>query len=221
MTAPTRPAPPAAAVRARRPAGGLALLGFSAALVVNALVDPSGGDGGQAALATATDQPAAMTAGALALVVCAVLTPPAVAAILRQARDRGAALANAGAVFAVLGAAAHMAIATVGLLWLALPGGDPAEMAAFVDRVDERPEITAIVLPLVLSFGVGVGLLAWAAWRAGLVGWWGPALVTAAVAAHAVLPETSPVVEFAGITAIAAVFGWLGVRVLRLPDRAW
>jgi hypothetical protein len=207
--------------RVRRLTAGIALLGFPAALLVEALVDPSSGGTGETYLAAATDQPGALTAAAVALVVSAALTPPAVAGILHQARDRGAALANAGAVFAVLGALAHMGIATVALVALGLPGGDPAQMIAFVDRMNDRPEVGAVVLPLVLSFGLGVALLAWAAWRAGLVGWWGPALVTAVVVAHTALPEVSPAVEFAGLTAIAVVFGWLGVQVLRLPDRAW
>jgi hypothetical protein len=207
--------------RVRRLAAGLALLGFPAALLVEALVDPSSGGTGPTYLAAATDHPGRLTAAAVALVVSAALTPPAAAAILRLARDRGAALATAGAVFAVLGALAHTAIATVALLVLGLPGGDPAQMVAFVDRMNDRPEVGAVVLPLVLSFGLGVALLAWAAWRAGLVGWWGPALVTAVVVAHTALPEVPAAVELAGLTAIAVVFGWLGVRVLRLPDRAW
>ena len=52
-----------------------------------------------------------------------------------------------------------------------------------------------------------------------MIGWWGPAVVTAVVVAHGVLPDDlPPVIPFTALAALAAVFGRLGVRLLTTPD---
>jgi hypothetical protein len=50
-------------------------------------------------------------------------------------------------------------------------------MAAYIDRVNATPVINAVAFPLILCFALAVLTMAWAAWRAGLIGWWGPAVV--------------------------------------------
>jgi hypothetical protein len=120
-------------------------------------------------------------------------------------------------VFAVLGAFGHLGITLFYLFSLGLPGGDRAQMEAFVDRANELPELGAVAFPLILCFGIGLALMAWAAWRAGLVGWWGPAAVTAVVLAHDLLPfEVPPAASAVALAVPAAVFGWVGVRSLAL-----
>jgi hypothetical protein len=111
--------------------------------------------------------------------------------ILHQARDRGAGLANLGAVFGVLGGFGHFGIALFYIVALALRGGDRTEMVAYIDRLNATPALAAIALPLILCFGLGVLTLAWAAWRAGLIGWWGPAVATCAVLVQEGLPPMS------------------------------
>ena len=73
-----------------------------------------------------------------------------------QARDRGAVLANLAAVTAVLGGFGHAAIAMYTLFTLPLAGGERA----------------AVAFPLILCFALAVLTMAWAAWRAGHIGWW-------------------------------------------------
>jgi len=108
------------------------------------------------------------------------------------------------------------------LLMRSTAGGDPAAMLAFEERFDSDDALTAVGLVLLVSFGVGLALLAWAAWRAGIVGLWGPVLITAVVVAHNVLPEDLPaLVSVVAIGVITAVFGWIGVRTIGLSDDEW
>jgi hypothetical protein len=146
---------------------------------------------------------------------------PAAAAVLHQARDRGAALANTGAVLAVLGGFGHAGIAMFYLFGSALAGGDRAEMIAYVDRLNGSFVVGVIAFPLILCFALGVLILPWAAWRAGAIGWWAPAVATAAVLVEEFLPIGSPVVSVATLGAGTVVFAALGVRVLRMKDAEW
>jgi hypothetical protein len=65
-------------------------------------------------------------------------------------------------------------------------------MAAYVERSNDTAVINAVAFPLILCFALAVLAMAWAAWRAGLIGWWGPAIVTTVVLAHLLLPEPPP-----------------------------
>src|SRR3712207_2065476 len=60
-------------------------------------------------------------------------------------------------------------------------------------------------------------VLPWAAWRAGLVGLWAPVVATVVVLVHFVLP-VNLAFEYGTFAALGAVFGYLGVRVLRTTD---
>lgn len=206
--------------RARRVTAGIGLLGFSALLVVQDPLDPT--SGGVSFYDASLAHPGLLTASALTLIGSAVLTVPAIGGIVHQAGDRGSRLAALGAFFTLLGAFGHTALAILYLVMRSLAGGDPAQMIAFEDRFNADPALGVVGLVLLISFGLGIALLAWSAWRAGLIGWWGPALITLVVVAHNVLPEHPPVaVRLAALAAIAVVFGWLGVRVLRMSDADW
>jgi hypothetical protein len=141
--------------------------------------------------------------------------------VLHQARDRGAGLANVGAALAVLGGFGHFGIALYYIVSLSLAGGDKAEMIAYVDRLNESAVLGAVAFPLILCFGLGVALLPWAAWRAGAVGLWAPAVATAAVLVGQALPVSNIVTVLASIAGLVVVFGYLGVRVLQMTDAEW
>ncbi len=163
-----------------------------------------------------------LTASALILLASAILTVPAITGIIHQASRRGAVLARLGGFFTLLGALGHTALATVYLVMRSLAGGDAVEMAAFEERLNADVAIGMVATVLLLSFGVGLTLLAWAAMRAGQIGWWGPTVITAVVLAHAALPEDlPPVIPFTALIAIAVVFGLLGVRALTMSDAEW
>ena len=206
----------------RRLTGGIALIAFSALLVPQALIDPAAGGSGATMFEAATDHRAALLGSAALLVVSGLLTVPAAMAVLHQARDRGAALANAGAAAAVLGGFGHVGIGFFYVMSAALPGGDRAEMTGYVDRLNESTALAVMAFPLITCFAVGVLLLPWAAFRAGLVGRWGPAVATITVVLHfATPPELEQVVSPVALTLLTAVFAHLGSRVLRMTDREW
>jgi hypothetical protein len=215
----TTPAPTSR--RLRRITAGAALILFPAVLIPQAVVDPAEGGTGDVMYRAATDASTALTSSAVLLIVSGVLMAPAAAGVLHQARDRGASLANVGAVFAVLGGFGHFGIAMYYLVSLSLAGGDKAEMIGFIDRLNESAALGAIAFPLIMCFGLGVAILPWAAWRAGAVGWWAPAVATAAVVVAQGLPFSNDLTTLTTIVAITVVFGHLGLRVLRMTDVEW
>ena len=209
------------AQRLRRYTMGAALILFPALLVVQVPLDPGDGDTGEAAYAAASQHAGSLATSAVLLMVSGILMAPAVAGILHQARDRGAVLANLAAVAAVLGGFSHAAIAMYTLFTLPLAGGDRAQMAAYVERIDATPVIGAVAFPLILCFALAVLAMAWAAWRAGLIGWWAPAVVTTLVLVHELLPESPQAVELGSMIALTVIFGHLGLRILRMTDAQW
>ena len=207
--------------RIQRYAVAAALAAFPALLVVQAPIDPASGGTGNVMYRAASEQAAALLLSAVLLMVSGMLMVPAVAGLLHLARGRGSTLATLAAVLGVLGGFGHFAIGMFYLVALALPGGEPGQMAAYVDRLNVVPALTAIAFPLIMCFGLGVIAMSWAAWRIGLCGWWGPLLVTAVVLTHQLLPFSSTVIEVGGLAAIAGVFGHLGIRIAWMDDTAW
>jgi hypothetical protein len=216
MTAPTTPAR-----RLRRYTCGAALILFPTLLVAQGPIDPTTGGSADTLYTAATRHSGALLASALLLLVSGMLMAPAAAGILHQARDRGAALANIGAALAVLGGFGHAGIALLQIFGSELAGGDRAEMLAYVERINRSALVGWVAFPLILCFGLGLVVLAWAAWRSGLVGLWGPVAATAVFLAHLVLPDDVPAVEIVALLALTVVYCWLGVRVLRMTDTEW
>jgi hypothetical protein len=140
--------------------------------------------------------------------------------ILHQARDRGAGLANLGAVVAVLAGLRFAGIGIFYLFALSLAGGDRGEMVAYVERINSGWVFGVLVLVLAIGAHLSLIVLPWAAWRAGLVGLWGPVVATAVTVVHFFVP-VHLAYEFATFAAFAAVFGYLGVRILRMSDAEW
>ncbi len=217
----TRDHAPSIAHRIRRYAAATSLIAFPGLLVVEAVLDPASGGTGEVMLTAATNHSGALVACALSLMLSGMLMVPAAGGLLHQARDRGAALTNLAAALGVLGGFGHFAIGMFYLVTLALPGGDQNEMISYIERLNNTPALGAIVFPLILSFALGVVALAWAAWRTGLIGWWGPSGVTAVVILHEALPDSLPSIEIAGLGVLAVVFGYLGIRMVRLSDAEW
>lgn len=207
--------------RLRRVTAGASLIAFPAILIPQALIDPAAGGTGEVMFRAASESAGALTASALLLLVSGILMAPAAAGVLHQARDRGAGLANAGSVLAVLGGFGHFGIAMFYFVALSLPGGNRAEMVAYIDRLNESSVLGFVAFPLILCFGLGAAVLPWAAWRAGAAPMWAPLVATAVVLSHFVLPESVLAVEVAGLVALSAVFGYLGVRVLQMTDAEW
>ncbi len=216
----THPAP-SIAHRIRRYVAAGSLVAFPTLLVVEAALDPAAGGTGEVMYAAASNHAGTLVVSAVLLMLSGILMGPAVGGLLHQARDRGAALANLAAVLGVLGGFGHFGIGMFYLVALALPGGDQKEMINYIERLNATPALGAIAFPLILCFALGVLAMAWAAWRTGLIGWWGPVGVTAVVALHETLPSSTAWVEAGALGVLTVVFGYLGVRLARLGDDAW
>lgn len=144
--------------------------GRLATLVAQAILDPATGGSGEVMYAAATDQRGALLGSAALLIVSGVLTVPAAMAIMNQARDRGAWLADVGGGAAVLGGFGHVGIGLFYVLAAALAGGDRGEMVEYMERLNGSTALAVTALPLIACFAMGVLLLPWAAFRAGLCG---------------------------------------------------
>jgi hypothetical protein len=212
--------PSPAARRIRRITCGAALVLFPALLVIEGPLDPATGGSGDVYWKAATEHAGALFASGLLLMVSGILMAPAIAGLVHAARDRGSSLTNTGAVLGVLGGAGHIGLGTMYLLMLSLKGGDRSQMVAFVDRLGSSSAL-GVFFPLLIFFGLGLVFLAWGAWRAGVIGIWGPVVTTVVVVAHTVLPGDMPVVEAAALFALLVAFGYLGVRTVRMTDGEW
>jgi hypothetical protein len=212
---------PLIAHRIRRYAAAGSLVAFPALLVLEAPLDPAPGGTGEVMFTAATEHAGALIASAVLLMLSGMLMVPAVWGLAHQARDRGAGLANLAAAVGVLGGFGHFGIGMFYLVTLALPGGDRNEMIAYIERLNATPALGAIAFPLILCFGFGVLAMAWAAWRTGVIGWWGPVAVTAVVVLHDMVPSNIAWIEIAGLGVLAVVFGYLGLRLAALTDNEW
>jgi hypothetical protein len=210
-----------AARRMRRYTSGAALVLFPALLVPQAVIDPTGHGTGEEMFTAATEHAGTMAASAVLLLVSGILMAPAIAGILHQARDRGAALANTGAALAALGGFGHAGIAMFYLMGTALAGGDEAEMVAYIERLNASAVLGLVAFPLILCFALGILVLPWAAWRAGAVHWWVPVLGTVAVLVEELLPFRSNTITIVVLVAVTVAFGAIGLRVLRMGDAEW
>jgi hypothetical protein len=212
-----------AGVTIRRTFSGVALIMFPALLVLDELIDPTSGGTGAVMYEAATEHRGALLGAAAAMIISGLVMIPAVVAIVRQTRDRGARLANFGGVFGVLGATGHVCIGLFYVISAALQGGDKAQMIAFIDRLNDSAALGLSVMPMLVGFSLGVLLLSWAAFRAGLIAIWGPVVATLAVLQHLILPSdfAGGHINTLGLVGLTAVFGYLGSRALTMSDHAW
>lgn len=212
---------PSIAHRIRRYVAAGSLVAFPALLVVQAPLDPATGGTGEVMFAAASDHAGALLGSAVLIMLSGVLMVPAVGGLVHLARDRGAGLANLAAALGALGGFGHFGIGMFYLVALGLPGGDRNAMIAYIDRLNATPAVGAIAFPLILCFGLGVLAMAWAAWRTGLIGWWGPIAVTGVVLLHHLTPVSVALIELTALAVLTVVFGYLGVRIARLSDAEW
>ena len=101
-------------------------------------------------------------------------------------RGRGAWIANVAAFLGFVGISTLPGLLFVDFYDSAIGQVAGAETTAQVSEVMEGMwGVPAIATPGVLGFALGLPLAALAAWRGGLVRWWGPAAVVAGFAAFA------------------------------------
>ncbi|HZI96310.1 MAG TPA: hypothetical protein VFD41_02160 [Actinomycetales bacterium] len=158
--------------------------------------------------------------GVLHLVGGLVVAATAVG-VLQLVRRRGAALARAGAVLAVVCAVAAggMAMFHLLLVELAHPDLDRAAMTEFAElRLNEGAGWWALPVVLVLvTLPLSSGLLLGALVRARLVGWWVLGLFVGALVVYTAVPGEPG--EIGGHVLTAVAFTAAGVSVARARSR--
>lgn len=210
----------------RKGVAAVGLIGFPLAGLIAALIDADEGTDTAAPelYAIAAAHSDAILVSALVFIVSAILTVPAVGGLVHLVRGRGATLAHVGGALVVLGGFGHMGYATWQLMLSQIPRApDQAELVAFLDR--QQTVMTPVLLPLLFAIAVGVLLLAIALRRARFVPQW---FLTATIATFAcdIVLNSSPledtklpiVLVWAAFTGL---FGFLGIRVLRMSDANW
>lgn len=209
--------------RFRRLVAAVGLIGWPLTLVADAVLNEDHESYSQAVLA-ALEQPGMSMAVAATLLVSAVLTVPGVYGLVHLVRDRGARLVHWGGALLTLGAFGHMAGAAHHIIVVgSASGGSVESTAAMLDRVDQSSAVL-LIAPLMVAYGFGVVISAFAVWRAGLLGAWAPALAVLAFAVHAAPVGEGAVALAAGVgkqLAVLAVFGTLGMAVARMRDDEW
>lgn len=208
--------------RFRRRVTAASYLGAGVALFGSEVADPSR-TGKPAELARlAIDSSERMVAGAVLLTVSSALLVVGALGSARLVRGRGRRLVHVGAGMSVLGAMGHMAYATFVLILTALPAtaADRSELQMLVERIDGSTAVNAVVLPLILSFALGMLVLQVGLVRGRVVPGWVLAPVTAAIlieVAHLGTTAAALAKQSLALAAVAVV----AASVWRLSDRDW
>jgi hypothetical protein len=177
-----------AALRLRRLAVVWASAVSGVLIVAGFFLDPDIGASGRELAREYAENPGRIQVSALSLhFAFALLVLPSFA-VIRAVRERGAWLANAAGVCAVLGMTTLPGFLLVDFYDLAIYGelgGDAWQAVA--DRLEELPGATILFVSGFFGYLLTLPLALVAAWRARLLSWW-PALAVAAgqIAAQAV-----------------------------------
>lgn len=164
--------------RGRRTVGLAALAMVFPAALLQGLVVPFITRDPATKIAAVAEHPGATWVAALLQLVTALLVVLGVPALVLAVRGRGAGLANAGYLLALLGSFAFAHDSAYDLFLLAMRDDDRRTMTELVRRLDALA--APVELPLMLAFAVSLLLLAGAVWRAGVVRAWTFGLVAAA-----------------------------------------
>ena len=198
----------------RRRLAAASLLAFVGLLIAQDLIDPTDRAGSNAdRLGAAVDHPNRLLAATVLLFLSSVAMLPSIVAVLGAVHDRGRWLARIGAGLAVLGALGHVGVATYYAALSGLPGGDPEEMVAFLDRLDSSATAGVVLVPAIAGFALGVFLLGFALARSRVLPAWAAAITFAAVVLEAAQIQPWAPMHLAQTVAVVP-FTWLAIRLL-------
>jgi hypothetical protein len=209
----------------RKRVAGVCLLAFPLAGLVAATTDSSEGTDTSAAklYGIVAAHHAAILATAIVFCLSAILTVPALGAVLRLTRRRGTVLGHVGAALVMLGAFGHMGYGT----WQAMISRIPASSgrAALTAYLSRAALIPNLLLPLLFCISIGLVLIAFAMQRAGVVPAWVPRAALATAVLELILDSTSAGnSKWSGVALwalVTVIFGFIGTRVLALDDERW
>jgi hypothetical protein len=203
----------------QRRLAGASLIAFVGLLYAQDLVDPTDGvdnDGRIAAVAAHSDR---LLAATVLLILSSAFMLPAIAVVVALVRERGKWLARIGGGLAVLGALGHVGVAAYYAALSALPGGDPAEMTAYLDRLDSSTTAGIVIVPAIAGFALGVFSLGFALARSRVLPAWAGAVTGLALAIEIAHVQPWPQIDLAQTVAVLP-FVWLAYRLFDIPQAA-
>ena len=204
----------------RRTGAGLCLIAAPLAGLASALITPrfTGGMGEE--LTAISEHTGRWLVGEFLNLITFFLFILAVLGILHLLRHRSVVLGHVGGGLALLGAFFHGVIIGFALVEVPLveSGGARGRMIEFANGMYESTAFMMILFPF-LAFFAGWILLAVALWRARVAPLWVAAALGVAPLSEFFGPEAvSPELMFA---LFLVGLGYVGLKVLRLPDKEW
>jgi hypothetical protein len=128
---------------------------------------------------------------------------------------RGATLTAVGAGLTAIGDIFHGAVVAVQLVAadMVTSGADRTQMGALVDRINSDPYIGGLLLPLMITFVLGLVVFTFGLWRARSIPIWPAVLILAGAGIQAVAPD--PVNQIAQGTLGSAAMLWIAGAIVR------
>jgi hypothetical protein len=157
-------------------------------MVAGVFLDPDIDASGRELALEYADNPGVTQLSALSFHFAFVMWAPLVFALVGLVRGRGAWLANAAGVLAVLGATTLPGFLLVDFYDIAVAGelgGDAYDQVE--DRIEELPGATVLFITGFLGHFLCLPVALFAAWRAGLLPLWTPVVVSVGLLAAQVL----------------------------------
>ncbi len=204
----------------RRSVAGLSLIAAPLVGLVSALITPQYTGDLEDELTAISEHTGRWLVSDFLNLLTFFLMIPAVLGILHLLRHRSVALGHIGAALALLGLFFHGAI--IGFALVSVPlvesGLEREQMVAFAEKMYEGTAFIMILAPFI-GFYLGLIILAVALWRAKVAPLWVSVLIVAGLLSEfAGTDAVSPELMFA---LLLVSLGWLGLRVLRMPDAEW
>lgn len=204
----------------RRTAAGLSLIAAPLFGLIGAAVLPAFTGGMEGELTFIAARPERWLTGLYLDLLAWPFMIVAIIGLLHLLRVRGVVLGHIGGGLMLLGSFFHGAV--LGFQFVEAPlvvsGINHAQMVTFSEQMYEHTAFTMLLLPF-MGFYVGLLILAVALWRARVVPLWIAGLIVAAIAVEFFGPPAFHTLLFLGLLLIA--FGWIGLKVLRMPDTQW
>ena len=203
----------------QRRLAGVALLAFVGLLYAQDAVDPTDGLKNAERVAAAAAHPNRLLAAAVLLFLSSAAMLAAIAVVLSLVRTRGKWLARIGAGLGILGALGHVAVATYYAALSGLPGGDPSQMTAYLDRLDSSATAGILFVPAIAGFALGVFLMGFALARSHVLPAWAAAVTASAIAIEVLHVQPWPQIDLAQTIAVVP-FVWLALRLFEADGPA-
>jgi hypothetical protein len=211
--------------RFRRLGAGLCMIAAPLALLVGALLHPTGYGSANEHMAAIAEDPGRNYASHTVILAGLVLFLGAVLGLVHLLAERAPAAANVGGVLAVVGlfgATAIIAVDGVAFSQMGRPEANAEEMAALLDRTMESAGARAIAVVGAVSFLLGMLVLAYGLWRTRAVPLWIALGVAAAAIVFFLGQVTDNPVAFAIAFALYLVtLGAVGWTILSGSDDDW